>query len=196
MNQWQVYPRSLATLPDVLVIDVPDRFAHPGLPFSRYWPIPVEGDLGELAAFSSPPRAMRPVPADLLDRRPGNLAARRITFAANVPPARGRSHPLVCHWPPFYVDLATAPDMFARRACTTGTFETSGELSEACARLLDIPGRRDRCRAHDDATGGRAWGSARSPRRSGAGLPGPRCWYRMVARGRMGFAGWRGWSAS
>ncbi|MCP3732148.1 hypothetical protein M9978_17130 [Sphingomonas sp. MG17] len=129
------------TLPDVLLIDVPARFAHPSLLLGRYDPILVEtgAERTELEAYLAAPRDA-PVRPDLFDRRPSALRARNITFASYSPPESGWPYLLLCHWPETYTGLASDPAMFARGAYTSEAFETVEALSVACGRLLDSLG--------------------------------------------------------
>ena len=136
-----LYPRPLPTLPDILVIDVPRRFAHPSLPLSRYYPILTETDAEriEVEAFISCARPA-PLQPDLLDRRVSGLVAERIIFAAYDPPAADWPFVLLCHWPERFVALASEPDIFARDAYTTEMFKTGEALAAASARLLAVLG--------------------------------------------------------
>src|SRR5258706_8128423 len=83
-----LYPRPLATLPDLLVIDVPARFAHPSLSLGRYYGIMIEtaAEQEEIDAFLAADRDAL-VPPSLLDRRPSALATARITMVEYAPPA-------------------------------------------------------------------------------------------------------------
>ena len=76
------YPRPLPTLPDILVIDVPTRFAGAGLALDHYYPIVLEtlAEMQEMEAFLCTDRG-GPVVPDLFDRRPSGLRVRDIVFA-------------------------------------------------------------------------------------------------------------------
>jgi hypothetical protein len=136
-----LYSRPLPTLPDILVIDVPQVFAHASLPLGRFYPILVETlpELSEVEDFIARPRAA-PVQPSLLDRRPSGLIADRIIFAAYAPPAPGWPHVLLCHWPVRFVELAADADMFARRAYTTEMFDSTEQLAAASSKLLSVLG--------------------------------------------------------
>jgi hypothetical protein len=136
-----LYPRPLPTLPDILVIDVPGRFAHPSLPLGRYYPIIIE-TVEELAEVEAYLHATRPGPLrpDLLDRRRSAIVVERIVFAAYAPPSDSWPHLLLCHWPPLYPALTADPELFARGAYTTEAFDTLGELASASGTLLDMLG--------------------------------------------------------
>lgn len=136
-----LYPRPLPTLPDILLIDVPPRFAHTSLPLGRYYPIVVEtgAEHREVEAFLTAPRNA-PVQPALLDRRGTALETSRIVFAAFAPPAADWPHVLLCHWPAHYVALAADCDLFARGAYTSEVFDTFEELAAAANRLLAVLG--------------------------------------------------------
>lgn len=138
-----LYPRALPTLPDVLLVDVPPRFAGPDLPMGRYYPIILEtpDELHEIESFLTEPRP-GPVPPDLFDFRKSRLAGDRITIAACAPPARDWPHLLLCHWPASYAALAQDPMLFARGAYTTEIFSTEHALYRSCNRLLATLGER------------------------------------------------------
>ena len=132
-----LYPRVLPTLPDVLLIDVPPRFASPDLPMGRYYPIILEtaAEMSEIERFLTEARP-GPVTPDLLDFRPSQLAGDRITFAVCGPPARDWPHLLLCHWPASYAALARDPMLFARGAYTIEIFPDEAALYRSCNRLL------------------------------------------------------------
>ncbi len=139
----QLYGRPQATLPDVLLIDVPARFAHPSLPLGRFYPILVEtaAELDELQAYLAASRAA-PVRPDLFDRRPSALVASCVTLAAYAPPLPDWPWLLVCHWPLSFTALSVDPDMFARAAYTTEAFDTVDALMLACEHELDALHKR------------------------------------------------------
>lgn len=132
-----IYPRALPTLPDVLLIDVPARFASPDLPLGRYYPIVLEteDELREVEFFLTDARA-GPVAPDIFDFRPSRLNGERITFAAYPPPALDWPYLLLCHWPASYAALAQDPMLFARGAYTIEIFSTETALYRSCNRLL------------------------------------------------------------
>jgi len=136
-----VYPRPLATLPDIVLIEVPEPFATASLPLGHYYPIMVETEREqrELDHFLASPRPA-PVVPDLLDRRPTQLEAERISIATYDPPASGWPFVLLCHWPRAYSAVVQDPGLFARGAYTTEVFETLDELTIASERILTVLG--------------------------------------------------------
>jgi len=136
-----LYPRPLPTLPDILVIDVPPRFAHASLPLGRFYPILIEteAELLDVEAYLARSRAA-PVQPDLLDQRPSQVAVDRIIFAAYAPAGTGWPHVLLCHWPARFVQAAADSAMFARRAYTTEMFDSAEQLTSASTRLLAVLG--------------------------------------------------------
>jgi len=136
----RLYSRALATMPDVLLIDIPPVFASPSLPLGRYYPVIVETDaeFAEMEAFLDRDRS-KPVVPDLLDRRPSALRGDDIVFARYAPPVPGWPWLMLCRWPADYA--ATVPrngDDFARGAYTCEVFETVDGLVDAEARLLGV----------------------------------------------------------
>lgn len=108
----RLYPRPLATMPDILLIDIPPVFASPSLPFGRYYPVIIETDAeyAEMQAFLDLARS-RLAPPDLLDRRASALRGDDIVFARYVPPDRTG---------PGYCSVAGPPTMpqWCRREAT------------------------------------------------------------------------------
>jgi hypothetical protein len=137
-----LYGRPLATMPDVLLIDIPRVFASPSLPFGRYYPVIIETDAeyGEMEMFLDRDRPRLVVP-DLLDRRPSALQGDDIVFARYAPSALGRPWLLLCRWPVEYAAMVPEQgDHFARGAYTCEVFETLDELADAESRLLEVLG--------------------------------------------------------
>ena len=117
------YPRPLPTLPDILVIDVPTRFAGAGLALDHYYPIVLEtlAEMQEMEAFLCTDRG-GPVVPDLFDRRP---AAPDWPFL------------LLCSWPESYTAMVPrGGDDFARGAYTIEAFENESALEDAEQTLL------------------------------------------------------------
>ncbi|WP_404337892.1 hypothetical protein AB2M62_03665 [Sphingomonas sp. MMS12-HWE2-04] len=135
------YPRPILTLPDVMVIDIPARFAAPSLPLGRFYPIMVETEREqlELAQFLAEDRP-GPVSPDLLDYRATQLSAQNITIATYDPPETGWPWLLLCHWPAAYSAMVGDRSTFARGAYTTEMFETLDALNAASAQLLSVLG--------------------------------------------------------
>lgn len=136
------YLRPWATMPDVLLIDVPPAFASPSLPLGRYYPVILENDVeyAEMAAFLERERTRAVVP-DLFDRRPSALRGDDIVFARYAPPGPGWPWLLLCRWPADYTAMVPQDgDHFARGAYTSEVFETIEALVRAEARLVDTLG--------------------------------------------------------
>jgi hypothetical protein len=158
-----LYPRPIATLPDLLVIDVPVRFAHPSLSLGRYYAIMVEtaAEQEEIDGFLAADRDSL-VPPSLLDRRPSALTTARITIVEYAPPAPTWPWVLLCHWPRSYASLVPAEaDLFARGAYTVEMFEAARSLADAEAMLLATLGQNTSLsvttiKSGDMAAGGRA----------------------------------------
>ncbi len=134
----QLYRRSLPTLPDILVIDIPSRYARPNLPLGRYYPVILEtaAEHAEMESFLAAGRP-EPVVPDLFDRRPSALHSGDILFARYAPPAVGWPWVLLCRWPPVYTAMVPADgDMFARGAYTVELFGVPADLERSEARLL------------------------------------------------------------
>ncbi len=138
-----LYPRPIATLPDILVVDVPAPFAHPSLSLGRFYGIMIESsaEYDEFEAFLVTARPAL-VPPDLLDRRPSALITARIAMIEYVPPIPDWPWVLLCHWPATYAGVVPAEkDMFARGAYTVEMFETEQKLADAATVLLATLGR-------------------------------------------------------
>jgi hypothetical protein len=137
-----LYGRPLATMPDVLLIDIPSSYASPSLPLGRYYPVIIETDVEylEMEAFLDRDRPLLVAP-DVLDRRASGLRGDDIVFARYAPSAPGWPCLLLCRWPVDYAALVPQnDDHFARGAYTCEVFETIDELADAQARLLGVLG--------------------------------------------------------
>lgn len=132
------YPRPIAGLPDILMIEVGSEFRRRSLPLGRYYPMIVETaeEQQEVEDYLNKPRE-QVGPPDLLDERPAILLAEHITIAHYGPSADGWPFVLLCRWP---ADLtATAPEhlrMFARGAYTFDLFREERRLERASDSLL------------------------------------------------------------
>ena len=125
-------------MPDVLVLDIPARFASPSLPLGRYYPIIIENDdeLRELEAYLAAERPGHVVP-DLLARRPSALVSIGITFCRYRPPSAGWPWVLLCHWPEnFTAMVPSIDDHFARESYTIELFGSLDDLEVAELVLL------------------------------------------------------------
>lgn len=136
------YSRSLPTLPDILLIDIPSRFGGTGLALGRYYPVIVE-TLAEHVEFETFLCAERPklVPPKLLDRRPSALRLTNILLARYEPQAPGWPWLLLCCWPEYYTAMVPAPgNEFARGAYTVDAFASPEEAHTAEIVLLESLG--------------------------------------------------------
>lgn len=139
------YHRSLPTLPDILLIDIPPRFSGPGLALGRYYPVILEtlAELSEFEAFLCEQRPALMAPT-LLDRRPSALRIDDIVFARYRPTAPDWPWLLLCCWPPAYTAMADpATDAFARGTYTIDAFTTERQVDAAEAQLLAVLGPDD-----------------------------------------------------
>ncbi len=137
-----LYGRPLATMPDVLLIDISPGYASPNLPLGRFYPVIIEtaAEYAEMEAFLDRDRP-RPVVPDLLDRRPSALRGDDIVFARYAPSGPDWPWLLLCHWPADYTAMAPRDgDYFARGAYTSEVFETVDDLADAEAHLLEVLG--------------------------------------------------------
>ncbi|WP_375282460.1 hypothetical protein [Sphingobium yanoikuyae] len=131
------YRRPLPTLPDILLIDIPPRFAGEGLALHRYYPVILEtvAEAHEFEAYLFERRASL-IPPSLLDRRPSALRAEEIVFARYAPPAPDWPWLQLCCWPQAYSLIAPSPnDDFARGAYTIEAFTSVGQV-DAAERIL------------------------------------------------------------
>jgi len=134
-----LYRRPIATLPDIMMLDISVPFANPTLPLGRYYPIIVETDaeLQELEAYLDAARRSVIVP-DLLDRRESALIATRITLAHYAQPGQDWPYLLLCHWPWAYTQLvAPSSDMFARGSYTMELLRTAPQLGYQSRMLIE-----------------------------------------------------------
>lgn len=132
------YHRPLPTLPDILLIEIPPRFAGPGLALDRYYAVILESlwEMHEFEKFLCEDRATLIAPA-LLDRRPSALRVDDIVFARYRPPAPHWPWLQLCCWPKSYTFMVHhAGDEFARGAYTIEAFRFADEIDVAEAKLL------------------------------------------------------------
>lgn len=132
------YDRPLPTLPDILLIDVPARYASDSLPLGRFYPIMVEtqAEWSELTSFLHRPRPALIAP-DLLDRRPTACLSETILIARYAPPAPTWPWVLLCCWPAAHTALAPESDFFARQTYTVEVFWTLEALQTTERNLLE-----------------------------------------------------------
>jgi|UPI000832614E hypothetical protein len=127
----------MLTMPDVLVIDIPERFAASTLPLGRYYPILLENshELAEAEGFLARQRPELVLP-DLFDRRPSAAHSACVIVARYRPPTSGWPWLLVCLWPAAYTCMVSpGSDLFARGAYTSEVYETRDDMIEGEARL-------------------------------------------------------------
>ena len=137
-----LYGRPLATLPDVLLIDIPPAYAAASLPLGRYYPVILETDAeyAEMAAFLAMDR-FQPVVPDLFDHRISALLADDIVVARYAPPRPEWPWLMLCRWPADYAVMVPQPeDYFARGAYTSEAFEKLEDLVQAEVRLIEMLG--------------------------------------------------------
>lgn len=133
-----LYYRPLATMPDVLLIDIPVAYASTSLPLGRYYPVilETEAEHREMEAFLNADHPRLIVP-DIFDHRPSALLGDDIVFARYAPPCPGWPWLLLSRWPEEYAALVPRhDDHFARGAYTSECFGTIEELIEAEQRLF------------------------------------------------------------
>lgn len=140
------YPRPIAALPDILMIELKGEFRRKSLPLGRYYPMLVETaeEQQEVEDFLSLPRE-EICPPDLLDSRPATLPAEHLTIAHYGPSAIGWPYVLLCRWP--FGFAAASPEylrLFARQAYTFDLFEKRPQLERASCNLLLFLERRGR----------------------------------------------------
>lgn len=142
------YPRPLAPMPDILMIDLlgglPAGTRSPG----RFHPILCETvfEQEEFEQFLDIERG-QPFPSEPLDARPSVLPPSHTTIAHYGPPAEGWPYVLLCRWPPELTAVAPKElNMFVRDSYTVELFDQHEELEEATERLLDLMKRLRRMR--------------------------------------------------
>jgi hypothetical protein len=142
------YPRPVAPMPDILMIDLSAGLPDAAGSFRRFHPILCEtvSEQQELEAYLDEERD-GPFPSDPFDVRPSILPTDHTTIAHYAPPTQGWPYLLLCRWPP---DLTTvAPkdlNMFARAAYTVELFNDHAQLELATERLLALLKRLQRMR--------------------------------------------------
>ena len=126
------YPRPVASLPDILMIDIP------GLLLGRYYPVMVETgeEQSEIEAFLAEERHSMVSP-DLLDERSSTLLSEHLTIAHYGPSASGWPFVQLCQWPAEFAARASSSDrMFARGVYTFELFRGRKRLEDASNVLL------------------------------------------------------------
>jgi hypothetical protein len=138
------YPRPVATLPDILMIDMFRPFATGSPPLGGFHPIMVETaeEQSELEAFLAAERVSVVLP-DLLDERPSAFAREHLTIAHYGPSRTGWPFVRLCQWPAGFAATASGKDRtFARGAYTFELFRDRKRLEGATTVLLASLDRR------------------------------------------------------
>jgi hypothetical protein len=136
------YSRSIPTLPDLLLIDIPRPHAASSLALGRYYPVILEtfAEACEFEAFLCAEREHL-VPPDMLDRRSSKLQSDDIVFARYAPPTAGRPWILLCCWPTRYTAMISSPQSeFARQAYTIDVYDSLDEVVVAEHTMLTTLG--------------------------------------------------------
>jgi hypothetical protein len=132
------YPRPVASLPDILMIDFPRRFARRRLPLKGFYPILVETieEQSEVEAFLVQPRQELVVP-DFLNERPSTFSREHLTIAHYGPSEAGWPFVQLCQWPAEFAARALSQDrLFTRGVYTFELFRDRKQLDEASKALL------------------------------------------------------------
>lgn len=132
-----LYRRPMLTMPDVLLIEIPERFATASLPLGRFYPVLLENsrELAEVEGFLARQRP-KLVPPGLFDRRPSAAHSACVIVARYRPPTAGWPWLLICLWPAEYTCMVSPnSDLFARGSYTSEVYETRDEMIDGEARL-------------------------------------------------------------
>lgn len=132
------YPRPLASLPDLLMIHLPRRFARKGVPLGRFHPIMIETheEQSEVETFLAEDRESLVSP-DPLDERPSTFPRKHLTIAHYGPSELGWPFVQLCQWPADFAARASSEHRpFARAAYTFELFLNRRRLERASKALL------------------------------------------------------------
>jgi hypothetical protein len=138
------YPRPLACLPDILMIDTPRRSGTLRRGLKRFRPIMVEtvDEHSEIEAFLDEEREGIVAP-DLLDERLSTFPREHLTIAHYRPSEAGWPYVQLCQWPAdFAARFATSGRLFARGAYTFELFGDRPRLEKAAKALVASLDRR------------------------------------------------------
>lgn len=138
------YPRPIASLPDIVMIDISRRFAGGNLPLRRFFPIMIETleEEAELDAFLAEKRDAVTL-AKFLGGRPSTLPAEHLTIAHYGPPGRGWPFVQLCQWPArFAARIPTVHRLFARGAYTCELFLDRDRLERTSQLMLSSLAKR------------------------------------------------------
>jgi hypothetical protein len=132
------YPRPVESLPDILMIDFPRRFARRRLALKGFYPILIETieEQSEVEAFLAQLREELVVP-DFLNERPSVLSREHLTIAHYGPSEAGWPFVQLCQWPADFAARASTKDrLFTRSVYTFELFRNRKQLEEASKILL------------------------------------------------------------
>ena len=132
------YPRPVECLPDILMVDLPRRFAPRRRALKRFYPILIETieEQSEVEAFLAQPREKLVMP-DLLAERPSALSKEHLTIAHYAPSEAGWPFVLLCQWPAEFAARSSGQDrLFMRASYTFELFPDRNRLEEASKVLL------------------------------------------------------------
>jgi hypothetical protein len=138
------YPRPIASLPDILMIDIPRRFAGGRLGLKRFYPVMVETveEQVEIDAFLAQERDSIVAP-DLLEQRLSTFPKEHLTIAHYRPSEAGWPYVQLCQWPAEFVARASSTGRaFARGAYTFELFRDRERLEKSATLLLASLDRR------------------------------------------------------
>ncbi len=132
------YPRPVAPMPDILMIDTAVGSYGVAPSPGRYHPILCETivDQREIEAYLDADRDGA-FSSDPLDTRPSLLPADYTMIAHYGPPAGDWPYVLLCRWPPELTAVAPKDlNMFTRGTYTVELFDDHDQLELATERLL------------------------------------------------------------
>lgn len=153
------YLRPIPSMPDILMVDIPEEFGGPALPPGNHHPILVE-TIAEQHELDACLEGEGEVSAwlDQFAARPSTFSADHIMVAHYGPPDEGWPYVLLCRWPPDLVAAASAElRMFIRGAYTIETFAGREQLERASETALALLKRRRMARVEIIAP---AWSAA------------------------------------
>ena len=132
------YPRPVECLPDILMIELPRRFAGRRRPLKRFYPILIEAveEQSEVEEFLAQPREKLVMP-DLLKERASGFSKDQLTIAHYAPPEAGWPFVQLCRWPAEFAARASSTDrLFTRGVYTFELFPGRAPLEQASKVLL------------------------------------------------------------
>lgn len=132
------YPRPVERLPDILMIELPRRFAPGRRALKRFYPILIETieEQSEVEAFLARQRQGLVMP-DVLAERPSTFSKEHLTIAHYAPSEPGWPFVLLCQWPAEFAARTSGQDrLFMRGIYTFELFPDRKALEEASKVLL------------------------------------------------------------